>query len=79
MLAFGSNVVPDIAALNGTMNSGQYCPILTNWSLPFASVECTENWIFQQDKPSCRKSKYTMEFLSDNYIETLRSPARSRD
>ena len=78
-VAIAHNGVSNIAVLNSTMNSEKYCQILTNCLLPFASEECPENWIFQQDNASCHRSKFTMEFLSDNYVDTLPWPARSPD
>ena len=61
------------------MNSEKYCQVFTNLLLPFSSEECPENWIFQNDNASCHEIKYTVEFLSDNFVDTLPRPARSPD
>ena len=73
------NGVLNIAVWNSKMNSEKYCQVLANCLLSFASEECLENRIFQQDNALCHKRKYTMDFLSDNYVGTLPCPARYPD
>ena len=77
--AIGYNGVSNIALLNGCLTSEKYCQIHSECLLHFASEQCPENWIYQQDNASCQRSKYTTGFLSDNYVDVLAWPTRSPD
>ena len=77
--AIAYNSVSNIAALNGSMNSEKHCQILTECLILFASEDCRENWIYQQENASCHRSKYTTDYFTDNFVDLLPWPARSPD
>ena len=61
------------------INSSYYCEILKSNLFPYAKEKFKKGFWFQQDNASSHKSKYTMNFLSENGIKTLDWPANSPD
>ena len=74
---FSAAGAPNLATIEGTMDSTGYCTILKKVLLPFAEDKHPNGWRFQQGNASVHRSDYTRRFFSDMDIEVLEWPSRS--
>ncbi|KAL4512311.1 hypothetical protein ABPG72_005313 [Tetrahymena utriculariae] len=64
--------------VKGNLNSQIYCSLL-NESFTNIGWEAVRSHTFQQDQATCHTSRYTIDWLKSNKIETLDWPAKSAD
>jgi transposase len=64
----------------GSMNSGQYCQVISNCLLPQAESWFVQSpWVFQQDNAPCHKSHISINHMQQNGINLLQWPPNSPD
>lgn len=65
--------------VEGCMNSEKYCHAMEEVMVPSVRAKLGDNFLFQQDNAPCHKSRFTMNWFSQQNIEILPWPSRSPD
>jgi len=69
----------DIAIWKGRQNSKKYTEILQQYLLPFINKAFKQRYIFQQDRDTTHRSRFTLQWLEKKKIRTVFTPANSPD
>ena len=75
---FSARSKPQLKFIEGNLNSGKYCAILTDVMISFVESSYNGEWRFQRDNASMYRSNFTNEYFMANDVSVLEWPAVAR-